>query len=944
MRFTKPAWVAHHDNHEPTKRVSIFSVSVHPDGSRVATAGLDAKIRIWATAPILSAQMEAQGVPKSLCTLTMHNGPVMVVRWASNGKWLASGSDDTLVMIWDLDPNGGGKVWGSDDINIEGWKALRRLTGHESDVVDCAWAPDDRYLASVGLDSRIFIWCGYTLECVRRLDGHQGFVKGVCWDPVGEFLATQSDDKSVKIWRSTDWTLQATVTKPFETSPGSAFYNRLSWSPDASYLCASNAMNNNGAVFVAAVIERDTWNSNMSLVGHENTVEVAAYNPRLFKRDSSIPLPANSPAKRSVVSVSDLVDDEPPETVFSVVALGADDRSISVWRTTDARPLVVAKEVFDRQILDLGWAWDGQSIWACSSDGTIAVLDFSVSEGAHGRKGEMEGITSAQETKDYIKSFEFPWPPPVEANYAGYANGYQPNAQVQYQHNAYAPAPYQDSGYGGSRPGMPTPMQSSVGVGHAPPPINQAQKVTMTKSGKKRIQPTFLGGGSAVMTSSGAMPPPASSPMKNGYAPSPIGAPGEAPRGGRGMDWAADSYNQPSGSGSRSSRSGSMSRPADGRPPGHGFQLPPGSRVPGTGEARVLMQPPNVSPRRQNAPVGAGNYPYVLGLEVPVVRSHVSAGHPGDLVIEGRNPDEPNVPTEIVCAHGSSILWADFVPARVLAVVKTPALYAASLEDSSIIVYTPAGRRAMPTLSLDAPISIIAAAGKYLMAICVNGSFHTWNVHTRTSTIPPTSIANQVHGGTGGITQAKIYENGVSLITLASGTSIAWDPDLSAWVRLAENWWRQSTSQPPRTPSRPGRQSEPGLSPIAAHHTGSEETPLSAALRLGALETRLYASKLLGSAADYREVLMTYAAKLAEDNLVERADELVRELCGPVFWDPTRPEMGTSIKWNPKILGLNKRDLLQEALPILARGRALSRMAQDWQVLLARIETERNEA
>ena len=50
------------------------------------------------------------------------------------------------------------------------------------------------------------------------------------------------------------------------------------------------------------------------------------------------------------------------------------------------------------------------------------------------------------------------------------------------------------------------------------------------------------------------------------------------------------------------------------------------------------------------------------------------------------------------------------------------------------------------------------------------------------------------------------------------------------------------------------------------------------------LETRLYASKLLGTAADYREVLMTYAAKLAEDNLVERADELVRELCGPVFW------------------------------------------------------------
>ena len=98
-----------------------------------------------------------------------------------------------------------------------------------------AWSPDDRYLASVGLDSQIIIWCGFTLgannlfsvqrlltahiERLRRLDSHQGFVKGVCWDPVGEFLATQSDDRSVKIWRTTDWEEEAEVKKPFDKSP-----------------------------------------------------------------------------------------------------------------------------------------------------------------------------------------------------------------------------------------------------------------------------------------------------------------------------------------------------------------------------------------------------------------------------------------------------------------------------------------------------------------------------------------------------------------------------------------------------------------------------------------------------------------------------------------------------------------------------------------------------
>ena len=67
----------------------------------------------------------------------------------------------------------------------------------------------------------------YGLERLRRLDQHQGFVKGVCWDPVGEFLATCSDDRSVKIWRTTDWSLEAEVKKPFEDSPGSTFFRRL---------------------------------------------------------------------------------------------------------------------------------------------------------------------------------------------------------------------------------------------------------------------------------------------------------------------------------------------------------------------------------------------------------------------------------------------------------------------------------------------------------------------------------------------------------------------------------------------------------------------------------------------------------------------------------------------------------------------------------------------
>jgi hypothetical protein len=49
----------------------------------------------------------------------------------------------------------------------------------------------------------------------------------------------------------------------------------FSWSPDGAHITASNATNNKGFVFIAAVITRNTWTSDISLVGHENTVEVA---------------------------------------------------------------------------------------------------------------------------------------------------------------------------------------------------------------------------------------------------------------------------------------------------------------------------------------------------------------------------------------------------------------------------------------------------------------------------------------------------------------------------------------------------------------------------------------------------------------------------------------------------------------------------------------------
>jgi protein HIRA/HIR1 len=103
----------------------------------------------------------------------------------------------------------------------------------------------------------------------------------------------------------------------------------------------------------------------------------------------------------------------------------------------------------------------------------------------------------------------------------------------------------------------------------------------------------------------------------------------------------------------------------------------------------------------------------------------------------------------------------------------------------------------------------------------------------------------------------------------------------------------------------------------------------TSALTLGHLESKLHAARVLDSSAEYKQMLLLYAKKIADEGFRNKAEELIKELFGPIYWSVffrmqetdiyrrfRQPGMLKEDIWNPVLLGHWKRDLLKEVLQV----------------------------
>jgi WD40 repeat protein len=171
----------------------LTSVDFNPDGTKLATGGVDGMAKIWDVQTgleLLSVQAHPNG-----------NGITRVV-FSPDGRRLATASDIpiTLAKIWDA-------TSGVEISSFSGHTQATRIWG-------MAFSPDGERVATGAGEGSLKIWDAKTGQELLDLVGHGSAVVSASFSPDGKYLLSSSPEGTARVWDTTSGDAVRVYTSP----------------------------------------------------------------------------------------------------------------------------------------------------------------------------------------------------------------------------------------------------------------------------------------------------------------------------------------------------------------------------------------------------------------------------------------------------------------------------------------------------------------------------------------------------------------------------------------------------------------------------------------------------------------------------------------------------------------------------------------------------------
>ncbi len=160
----------------------VRCVAFHPDKRHIISGSLDKTILIWDTIS-----------RKSVAKLEGHKGAIESIAVGKLEDVIVSGSADKTIGIWEIE-----KIPGTDEVRQK--SPVRLLREHTEEVVSVAISSDEQFIASGSRDGTLKIWDVRSGRVIRPIDPKAGEIDAVAISPDGKLVASGGVDKLVSIW------------------------------------------------------------------------------------------------------------------------------------------------------------------------------------------------------------------------------------------------------------------------------------------------------------------------------------------------------------------------------------------------------------------------------------------------------------------------------------------------------------------------------------------------------------------------------------------------------------------------------------------------------------------------------------------------------------------------------------------------------------------------